>query len=333
MENAQQPVMRNSLQRISDTFCLTPVGALAIALLLLLPFIPPFTQEYLRRWLTLAAFIAAQAVAFDFCAGYISIVNFGFAAFVGLGGYTSALLVKHLGISPWLGMFFGAFSATILGFITGVLTLRLRGIFALCLSWFVGLAVMGLAMKMVWLTRGPLGLRCPVLFEGSSNLPYFYTIMAILLVAYVVMQRIARSDIGLAFKAIGQNMEAAKTSGIDPVRYRILNFTVSCTFAGWIGGFYAHYLGILTPDLMDTAKTVEILVITYIGGRGSLWGGAFAAFPFYTALEMIRSSLAELPGLNLIIYGLFLILVMIFYPGGIAHLYQYLFKKSKNRIL
>ncbi len=333
MGNAVETGRRTGLQGVFDAACLTPLGALAMGLLVVLPFIPPFTQEYLRRWLTIAAIIAGEAIAFDFSAGYISIVNFGFAAFVGLGGYTSALLVNHVGVSPWMGMFVGGFSAAILGFLTGVLTLRLRGIFALCLAWFVGLAVMGLALKMVWLTRGPLGLRCPVLFDTPSNLPYLYTILTMVLVTYFVLQRIARSEIGLAFKAIGQNMEAAKTSGVNPVRYRIFNFTVSCAFAGWMGGFYAHYLGILTPDLMDTSKTVEVLVITYIGGRGSLWGGAFAAFPFFMAMELIRSSLAKLPGSNLIIYGLFLILTMVYYPGGVVQLYRNFFGKSKNRLI
>jgi len=323
----------NGLRRILDAACLTPLGALALGFLATLPFIPPFTQEYLRRWLTLAALMAGEAIAFDFCAGYISIVNFGFAAFVGLGGYTSALFVKHMAISPWTGMFLGALSAATLGFFTGILTLRLRGIFALCLTWFVGLAIMGLALKMVWLTRGPLGLRCPVLFDTPSNLPYFYTILMMVFVTFIVLQRIARSKIGLAFRAIGQNMEAAKTSGIDPTRYRIFNFTISCAFAGWMGGFYAHYLGILTPDLMDTSKTVEVLVITYIGGRGSLWGGAFAAFPFFTGMEMIRSSLAKLPGSNLLIYGFFLILTMIYYPGGLVQLYRDFLVKSKFRPL
>ena len=333
MDNTLETGTRTALQKLFEAACLTPLGALAIGILLVLPFIPPFTQEYLRRWLTLAALIAGEAIAFDFSAGYISVVNFGFAAFVGLGGYTSALLVNHLGISPWIGIFLGALSSAILGFFTGILTLRLRGIFVLCLAWFVGLALMGLTLKMVWLTRGPLGLRCPVLFGTSSNLPYFYTIVTMLLVAYFVMQRIARSNIGLAFKAIGQNMEAAKTSGVSPVRYRIFNFIVSCAFAGWMGGFYAHYLGILTPDLMDTSKTVEVLVITYIGGRGSLWGGAFAAFPFSTGMEMVRSSLAKLPGSNLIIYGLFLILTMIYYPGGVAQFYWNFFAQSKNRVI
>ena len=94
---------------------------------------------------------------------------------------------------------------------------------------------------------------------------------------------------GLAFKAIGQNMEAARTSGINPVFYRIVNFTLSCTIAGLLGGFYAHYYGVLTPELLHTSKTVEVLAVAYIGGRGSLWGGAFIAFPFMIAMELIRS--------------------------------------------
>ena len=279
----------------------------------------------------MAAIVGAQTIAFDFTAGYINVVNFGFSAFVGLGAYSSAILANHFGLSPWITMFVGVLPAALLGFLTGVLTLRLRGIFALCMTWFIGLAVMGLNLKMVWLTRGPLGLRCPVLFNSSSNLHYFYTILIMLVLTYISLKWVVRSQMGLAFKAIGQNMEAARTSGINPIRYRIINFTISCAFAGWIGGFYAHYYGILTPDLMHTNKTVEVLAITYIGGRVSLWGGAAAAFPFLIAMELTRSSLANLPGLNLIIYGLILVLVMIYYPGGVVQLYRTIVFRSKNR--
>jgi branched-chain amino acid transport system permease protein len=322
MEVARGAKDLNRIQRVLDTICIKPMGLFAIGLLAILPLVPPFNQEYLIRWYTIAAMIGGQAIAFDFTAGYISVVNFGFAAFTGLGGYTSALLVNHLGLSPWISMFLGALVAAIMGFCTGVLTLRLRGIFALCFCWFIGLALEGLALKLVWLTRGPLGLRCPVLYDTPSNIPYFYTIIVMVLITYIVLKRIVRSHMGLAFKAIGQNMEAARTSGINPTRFRIINFTISCAFGGWIGGFYAHYLGILTPDFMGTQKTVEILVISYIGGRGSLWGAMLAAFPFFTTMELIRSSLAQLPGLNLIIYGVFLVLLMIYYPGGVARLYS-----------
>src|SRR5690606_38673981 len=125
-----------------------------------------------------------------------------------------------------------------------------------------------------------------------------------------------------AFRAIGQNFEAAEASGINPTFYRVFNFTVQCMFAGWLGGFYAHYFGILTPQIMLTSHTVEVLAIAYIGGRGSLWGGAVVAFPFIFIIESLRSNLSQLPGLHLVIYGLLLIVVMIFYPGGFAQLWN-----------
>jgi branched-chain amino acid transport system permease protein len=334
MESAFLRKEVNAVQRFLDLLSLSPVGIFLLGVVAILPLFPPFNQEYLIRWLVAAAIIGGQAIAFDFTTGYIGIVNFGFGAIVGIGSYTSALLVIHLGVSPWIGMIAGAGSAAIVGFLTGILTLRLRGIFALCMTWFIGLALMGLAIKMVWLTRGSLGLRCPVLFETSSNLPYFYTALIMLAITYFVLKGIVRSHVGLAFKAIGQNMEAARTSGINPTYYRILNFTISCAFAGWTGGFYAHYYGILTPDIMHTNKTVEVLVIAYIGGRVSLWGGAFTAFPFIISMELLRSSLSELPpGLNLLIYGVLLVLIMIYYPGGVAQLYRTLFAQSRNPVL
>jgi branched-chain amino acid transport system permease protein len=82
---------------------------------------------------------------------------------------------------------------------------------------------------------------------------------------------------------------------------------------------------------MHTQNTVQVMVIAFIGGRGSLWGGAVAAYPFFVAMEMLRSSLAELPGSHLVIYGFFLVLIMIYYPGGIAHLIQSSFARFRSR--
>ena len=319
----------NGFQKALNALCLTPLGLFALVLLAVLPFVPPFNQEYLIRWMVVGLFMAAQAVAFDFTGGYINIVNFGFAAFVGLGAYTSAILSVKLGLSPWMGMFIGVLPAALVGFLTGVLTLRLRGIFAAVMAWFIGLALWGLATKLVFLTEGPLGLNCPTLLQTSSNLPYFYIILVMFMITYVVLKWIVRSHMGLAFTAIGQNMEAARTSGINPTRYRIINFTISCALAGWLGGFYAHYYGILMPDIMHTAKTIEVLVVVYIGGRASLWGGSVVAIPFVFAMEMVRSVFSDYPGLNLIFYGLFLIVIMIYYPGGVARFYAFLAERFK----
>ena len=291
-----------------------------IVIAVVLPFIPPFTGQDYQRLLVTGALMAGYAVAFDFTAGYIDIVNFGFAAFVGLGAYTSGLLAVDFGISPWIGMPCGALVSGFVGLATGMLTLRLRGIYAAVMAWFVGLALQGLVRNLPQITRGSLGLSVPLLLNTSNNLPYYYIILAILLFTMAVLMAVIRSRIGLAFRAIGQNLAAAKASGINPTRFLVINFTLSCAFAGLLGGFYAHYYGILTPDLLATSHTVEILAVAYIGGRGTLWGPAVIAFPLMVITGLLQAQLASLPGLELVLYGLLLIVVMIFRPSGFAGL-------------
>jgi branched-chain amino acid transport system permease protein len=332
MEMQYDAVEKDAIKRLLDKVCMKPMGAIGVLILIILPAIPPFNADYLVRWYIMAAIFGGAAIAFDFSGGYIAVVNFGYAAFLGLGADTSAIICNPLGIAPVIGWFLGALSAGLLGFLTGVVSLRMRGMFAICLTWFIGIALMGLAIKLVGLTRGMLGLRTAFLFgPEASNLPYWYIILFMSLATYVILRKVTLSHMGLAFKAIGQNMDAARTSGINPTRYRIINFTLSCAFGGWLGGFYANFFGILTPDLLHTIKTVEILVICYLGGRGSLWGGFAFAFPFYWGTEMLRSHFDYLPGINLLVYGLFMIVVMIFYAGGMAQFYRYLADKcSRN---
>jgi branched-chain amino acid transport system permease protein len=316
----------------------SPLGLVLLVIVAILPLIPPFSQEHMIRWLIMGAFLAAQAAAFDFTAGYISVVNFGFAAVLGLGAYTSAILANKSpvlmvqpGMSPWIGIWIGAILAGVVGLGLGWLTLRLRGIFAAVMAWFAGIALMGLVRNLTDLTRGPLGMNPETLFDTAANLPYYYVILTMMLVVYVALRLVTRSNFGLAFKAIGQNIEAARASGINPTKYRVINFALSCMFAGWLGGFYAHYFGSLTPQtLMHTSKTVEVLALAYIGGRGSLWGGMFVAFPFVFLIEFLRSNLTELPGLHLVLYGLLMVLVMIFYPNGVAGLYTWVVNKIRS---
>jgi branched-chain amino acid transport system permease protein len=323
------------LQRVG----FNPLGLFLLIALIILPFIPPFDQEHILRWMIMGAFLAAQSIAFDFTAGYISVVNFGFAALLGLGAYTSGMLantrptiIPQLGVSPWIGIWAGAIVAGLIGLLLGMLTLRLRGIFAAVMAWFVGIALMGIVNNMTEWTRGPLGMAPPSLLErGTGNRPYFYIILVMMLIVYVVLKLITNSNYGLAFRAIGQNFDAAKASGINPTKYRVFNFAVSAFFAGWLGGFYAHYFGSLTPQtLMHTSKTVEVLAIAYIGGRGSLWGGIAVAFPFVFFIEFIRSNFTDLPGLHLVTYGVLMILVMIYYPDGLAGFYSWITAKLKS---
>ena len=335
--SAARPTVWNRIEGGLGLLGFTPLGAVLLVALAVLPLVPPFNQEHIIRWLIMGAFLAAQAAAFDFTAGYINVVNFGFAAMLGLGAYTSAILTNtspalalQPGWSPWVGIWAGALVAGLVGLGLGVLTLRLRGLFAAIMAWFVGLALLGIVRNWTSLTRGPLGMGPVSLLDTSANLPYFYIILAMMLTTYITLKLVTKSRMGLAFKAIGQNLDAARASGINPTTYRVVNFTVSCAFAGWLGGFYAHFYGSLTPQtLMTTAKTVEVLALVYIGGRGSLWGGMVVAFPFVFLIEYLRSNFTQLPGLHLVIYGVLMILVMIYYPDGVAGLYLWAKDKLK----
>ena len=339
----RQETRGQAWNRITDALGVigfSPLGLILLVILAVLPFLPYFSQEHVIRWLIMGAFLAAQAAAFDFTAGYINVVNFGFAAILGVGAYTAAILSNtspvlaiQPGLSPWITIWLGALLAGLLGLGLGVLTLRLRGIFAAVMAWFVGIALMGIVRNWTAVTRGPLGMHPTTFLETTSNRPYFYIILVMMLVVYIVLRLVVRSHFGLAFKAIGQNFDAARASGINPTYYRVFNFTLSAFFAGWLGGFYAFYFGALTPQtLMHTSKTVEVLAIAYIGGRASLWGGMAIAFPLVFFMEFLRSEFTELPGLHLVIYGVLMIVVMIYYPAGFAGLYNWARAKIRSAL-
>jgi branched-chain amino acid transport system permease protein len=140
-------------------------------------------------------------------------------------------------------------------------------------------------------------------------------------VILIAMHLLVRSKIGLAFKAIREDQLATESLGLNTTRYKLINFTVACFFTGVIGSFYAHYLGILspTPEEFGVPRTVEILTIAYVGGRGTLWGSLFAAFLLIGFQEYFR----ELEAWRLVMFGALLIIVMIFAPKGLAGLKKY----------
>jgi branched-chain amino acid transport system permease protein len=320
----EQDFKRATLLSRMASIGLSPHVALIGILLVLAPQV--IKSEFLLHLMISSLLFGTLAMGFDFTTGFIGIVNFGYAAFWGLGAYTSALLAVRLGVSPWLGIIFATLSAAIVGFLTGVLTLRLRGIFAAVMSWFVGLNLMALATQLVDLTRGQLGLNVPLFFDTAQKLPYYYTLLPFTLVTWILLRTVTRSKIGLAFKAIGQDLEAAQASGVNPTKYKVINFTLSCAIAGALGAYYAHFMGILTPDVMHTRHTVQVLTLAYVGGRGSIWGGLLAGFVLIPAFEYLK----HLMELRLVIYGVMLILIMIFYPGGFNAAYEGLLRRASR---
>jgi branched-chain amino acid transport system permease protein len=300
-----------------------------LALFVLLAVGPLLTSnQYIVRLFVVSLMFGVMAMIFDFTGGFINAVNFGFAAFVGLGAYTSALLVLRLGVDTWVGLIAGFLTAGLLGFVTGVLTLPLRGIYISLMAWFVGMALMAATGAMVDVTRGAQGLIVPPLYAGATVLSSYYILLAIGVIMYILLRLIIQSYIGLAFRAIGQNYEVARASGVNPTKYKLINFTLSCACAGLVGGFYGHFIGILTPDVMDMSHTMEVMALAYMGGGGSLLGGWVAAFLFVPVFDYLKS----LMEVRLIIYGLSLVVVMIFYPAGLAGLFDVIVRAIRKHV-
>lgn len=276
-----------------------------------------------------------MATAFDLTNGYLGLTNFGFAAFIGLGAYTSALLVVNLGISPWVGVIIGGAVAAVIGFLMGVLTLRLHGIFLACFAWFFAEALRFTFSNLVEITRGYLGLHVPpfptittpfgtIDFTHVSRLPPYYLMLCMSIAILIVLHMIVNTRLGLAWRAIKGDETAARIVGINTTRYKVLNLTISCLLAGIIGGFYGHYIGVLTPDVLGLPLTIQVLTMCYIGGRGTLWGSILGGFILTFMMEALRPLIVISVGLRFIIYGALLVTVMIFIPEGLAKLKKYI---------
>ena len=292
---------------------LTPVMMVIFVIVAIIPLFvkSPFT---LRLFIT-AFMTATLAMGFDFTNGYIGICNFGYAAFWGVGAYTSAILVKDCHRPMAVGLLGAILLTAIMGLGIGALTIRLGGIFASCMCWFVSLALLALARNLVDLTGGASGYSATFMFKPKLGyVPYYYVIFAVMVCVFLLLSWLVHSTMGLAFRAIALDGKAAGSSGINHVRYKLVNFAISCAIAGLVGALYIHYIGIMTPTSMNNERTTEIMAICFIGGRGTIWGSVISSLVLTPVLERAKDLLEW----RQVLYGLLMILIMIFYPRGFA---------------
>ena len=300
----------------------TYAGALlTLAALILVPLISD--SDYLTAvFVSILLFFILGAI-FDFMLGFLNIFNFGIGGFMALGAYTSALLAYHYGVSQWLGLLAGGVATLILGLFAGVITLRLRGIYVGLTTLFLAEFVLFALSNMRDYTRGAAGLQVfqypdtfGVSFNRNDPLSYYYLLLIISVLIYLLLHAIVRSRIGLVFKAIRDDQLGTSVLGFDVVRYKLFNFAVASFCIGVIGGFYGVYIGILVPTQQEfgISRTTEVLTMAYVGGRGTLWGSLLGAFALVGIQEVFR----VVDEWRLVIYGAFLVLVLMVFPRGLA---------------
>ncbi len=303
----------------------------ALALLCVVPFV--VQSPYVLHLFILSMLYAMLAASWNLINGYAGLFTFGHQAFFGIGAYGSALLAMRTGLSPWITLWFGGFLAAIAGLVIGLPVLRIRSIAHVAIVT-LAFAVIVQTVVSNWtdFTRGTLGLGgippftsfalpgIGVVAFGAGDQAAYYGVALVLLVfsaGFLIWLTNSRS--GLALKALRDSEIAADSLGVDPMRYKLLAFVVSSFIAGIAGAYYAHYLHILTPDsAIGVSIMITILVMTLVGGIGTAFGPLVGAFLVTFGLEGLRG----LGDYRLMVYGVLLVIFIIFAPQGLAQLWR-----------
>ncbi|URI07596.1 branched-chain amino acid ABC transporter permease [Aquincola tertiaricarbonis] len=313
-------------QRTSGTRAMV-AGAAVLAAALLLPLL--VRNDYWLHSVIMVLYFAYLASAWNLVCGYVGQVSFGHSVFSGVGGYISVTLLTHAGMSPWLGMLVGALAAAALAVAIGYPTMRLKGpYFALTTIavaeiiriWFENTdVVFGIAIK------GSQGLTVPLVgtswaaMQFESKVPYYYIMLAMLLLVMGLTAWMERSRLGVCLKAIRGDRDAAESLGINPTRYYLAAFALSAFMTALGGTFYAQFIRFINPERnMGVELSIDMALMSIIGGQGTVLGPVIGAFFLTPVSEVLRSELGgQLVGLHLVIYGLVLILAVLYLPKGL----------------
>jgi len=295
------------------------------ASLVALAALPMVLSPYVLTLFILIFFYAFLGQAWNIVGGYAGQLSAGHAAFVGIGGYTAAMLSTELGLTPWIGMVLGGALAAVLGAIVGYLGFRfgLRGFYFVLLT--VAFAeICRIGVSNIDALGGPLGLYItftgdPRQFQFQDGRVYYYIALALMLVATVTAWAIERRRFGVYLAAIREDEVAAEALGVNAFKYKMLAMIVSSFLTGLGGTFYAFYLFSLQPNtLFGIPLSVEIIIRPIVGGAGTLLGPIVGSFILTPLAEISRRYLGQggLHGAHLIAYGVLLIAVVLFLPEG-----------------
>jgi ABC-type branched-subunit amino acid transport system ATPase component/ABC-type branched-subunit amino acid transport system permease subunit len=288
-------------------------------------------DRYYQLLFTLAPIWALVGVAWNIFSGYSGLMSFGHAAFFGVGAYTVALLMTLFGISPWFGLVIAGFAGAGSGVLIGWPTFRLRGhYFALAMLAFP------LALLYVFEWLGFQEVTLPMMRENpmaymqfADQRIYVLIALSLLVTALLVNLKLAHSRFGLSLLAIKQNEAAAMACGINPVPWKFAAIAISGAFTAMAGGLYAVVLLIVTPHtVFGMLSSAQALIVTLFGGIGTIAGPVLGAFVLIPLGEILHAELGhKFPGIQGVVFGAAIILVVLRAPEGIWPWLQSLKKK------
>ena len=311
--------------RVSFTLAL---GLPLLVAALILPFV--VADNYVVHSAAMVLYFAYMASSWNFVCGYVGQVSLGHAAFSGIAGYASVLLFTGLGLSPWIGMILGGLLAAAISVPVGYATFRLKG------PYFTLTTIAFAEIMRIWLEntdeflgiplKGAQGLTVPpvggsnfLAFQFDGKLPYYFIILAMLVGVMAATRLMERSRLGFYLKAIRGNRDGAEALGIDPTRYCLTALALSAFLTGLGGAYYAQLFRYINPERnMGIDLSIDMAVMTIVGGQGTLLGPTLGALVLHPVGEVVRATLGgHVLGLHLILYGIVLMLAVLYFPKGI----------------
>ena len=288
---------------------------LLLALALIIPLIVP--NRYSFQIIIMSCLFAIGTLSMNLILGFTGQASLAHAGFFGIGAYGVALLTQA-GMSFWLALPLSALLAATLGFFVGLPTLRTRGSYFAISTLCMGVIIEIVAGNWVSLTGGTTGIVGipqptpigPLRFETQTS--QYYLVLAFLLLTLFVMHRLIFSLKGLSFMAVRNNEVLAEAVGINTFSTKIISFVIANFFAGLAGGIYAALMGSISPSSASIIITFNMLVYLLLGGMATLAGPIIGAF----AIPILMEYLQALHDYSMIIFGVLLIVVIIYFPRG-----------------
>lgn len=269
-------------------------------------------SSYLLGVLVLAYLYGVLAASWDFMSGQTGRENFGHAMFVGAGAYTAGFLNLNVGLSPWWSLPVGGVVAMLLGLAIGLPTLRLRGPY-FALATLAGATILQRLTLILWEhTGGEEGLSglMPLV---DSPLAFYFLALGFMLAVAAILVALAYSRWGLLLRSIRGDEAAAQAAGVHTTLHKIGALLVSAFFAGMGGAFYAHYQLQVGPTQFSVVVSITVIVMSYVGGIGSVYGALGGALLLTLMTELLRG----VGEYRLLVYTVVLIAILFFLPRGL----------------
>jgi branched-chain amino acid transport system permease protein len=296
-----------------------------IALGIFLLGIPYFgLSAYVMHLIIFSGVYIIFALSYDIVVGYLGMLSLGHPAFYGVGGYTSVLLVMKLDVPYIVALPIAGIMALLVALVVGFPALRLS-----YHSFAIVTLAFTLIMRAVWmnwvsLTNGPMGIpgvprpTIDVPFLGAIHIEtstgYYYLILILVIITCLFVYLMIHSRVGRALLSIRENEILAETLGVNAFKYRMIAFAIGAFFAGLAGSFTAHYITFIGPEFTDFYYITMLLIMVILGGSGTIHGVIIGAVAFTFIPEYLRIT----PEFRDVIYGVILLLTIIFMPGGIG---------------